>query len=323
MSKPKVIVTRRWPEQVEAEMQRLFDVELNTDDRPMTEDEIRNAMMRADALCPTVSDKLGPAIFAGEGIRTKILGNFGVGFNHIDIEAAKAAGVRVTNTPGVLTDATADIALTLILMVARRAGEGEREVRDNAWTGWRPTHLLGTQVTGKTLGIIGMGRIAKAVAHRAHHGFDMDVVFYNRSMVDEAEARSLGARQVDSIDEVLETADFVSLHCPGGAETFHLMNAERIGRMKPSAYLINTARGDVVDEQALATALNDGTIAGAGLDVYQGEPDIAPALLSARNTVLLPHLGSATTETRTAMGMKVVENLKAFFAGETPPDVVV
>lgn len=229
----------------------------------------------------------------------------------------------MTNTPGVLTDATADIALTLILMVARRAGEGEREVRDNAWTGWRPTHLLGTQVTGKTLGIIGMGRIAKAVAHRAHHGFGMDVAFYNRSKVDEAEARSLGARQVDSIDEVLETADFVSLHCPGGAETFHLMNAERIGRMKPSAYLINTARGDVVDEQALATALNDGTIAGAGLDVYQGEPDIAPALLSAKNTVLLPHLGSATTETRTAMGMKVVENLKAFFAGETPPDVVV
>lgn len=323
MSKPKVIVTRRWPEQVEAEMQRLFDVELNTDDRPMTEDEIRDAMTRADALCPTVSDKLGPAIFAGDGICTKILGNFGVGFNHIDIEAAKAAGVRVTNTPGVLTDATADIALTLMLMVARRAGEGEREIRENAWTGWRPTHLLGTQVTGKTLGIIGMGRIAKAVAHRAHHGFGMDVVFYNRSKVDEAEARSLGARQVDSIDEVLETADFVSLHCPGGAETFHLMNAERIGRMKPSAYLINTARGDVVDEQALATALNDGTIAGTGLDVYQGEPDIAPALLSARNTVLLPHLGSATTETRTAMGMKVVENLKAFFAGETPPDVVV
>lgn len=322
MSKPKVIVTRRWPEQVEAELQRLFDVELNVDDRPMSEDEIRDAMARADAVCPTVSDKVGPAIFTGDNLRARVLGNFGVGFNHIDIEAAKAAGVRVTNTPGVLTDATADIALTLILMVARRAGEGEREVRDNAWTGWRPTHLLGTQVTGKTLGIVGMGRIAKAVAQRAHHGFGMDVVFYNRSKVDTAEAQSLGARQVDSIDEVLQQADFVSLHCPGGKETFHLMNAERIARMKPTAFLINTARGDVVDEQALADALNDGGIAGAGLDVYQGEPDIAPALLSAKNTVLLPHLGSATTETRTAMGMKVVENLKAFFAGETPPDVV-
>lgn len=321
MSKPKVIVTRRWPEKVEAELQALFDVELNADDRPMTEDEIRDAMTRADAVCPTVSDKVGAAVFDGE-TRAKILGNFGVGFNHIDIDAARAAGVTVTNTPGVLTDCTADIALTLILMAARRAGEGEREVRDHAWTGWRPTHLLGTSVTGKTLGIIGMGRIAKAVAKRAHHGFGMDVVFYNRSKVDEDEARSLGARQVDSVEEVLEASDFVSLHCPGGEETYHLMNAERIARMKPSAFLINTARGDVVDEQALADALNSGAIAGAGLDVYQGEPDIASVLLNAKNTVLLPHLGSATDETRTAMGMKVVENLKAFFAGDTPPDVV-
>lgn len=322
MSKPKVIVTRRWPEKVEAELRTLFDVELNTDDLPMSASELHDAMTRADAVCPTVSDKIDAEVFSGNGIRTRILGNFGVGYNHIDIDAARQANITVTNTPGVLTDATADIALTLMLMAARRAGEGERELRAQAWTGWRPTHLLGTHLTGKTLGIIGMGRIAKAVAKRAHHGFGMDVVFYNRSKVDDTEAQMLGAQQLGSIEDVLRQADFISLHCPGGKETFHLMNADRIACMKPTAFLINTARGDVVDEQALATALNNGVIAGAGLDVYQNEPDITPALLGAKNTVLLPHLGSATEETRTAMGMKVVENLTAFFAGQTPPDLV-
>ena len=322
MSKPKVLVTRQWPQAVEAVLAERFDATFNRDDLPMDAAAIGAALAAYDAVLPTVSDKLPADLFDRDDIRTKILGNFGVGFNHIDTKAASARGIAVTNTPGVLTDCTADIAMTLLLSVARRAGEGERQVRAGAWAGWCPTHMIGSKVTGKTLGIIGFGRIGKAMAKRCHFGFDMPVVFFNRSRVDEAEAARYGARQVASVEEVLAISDFVSLHCPGGAENRHLMNAERLSAMKPSAFLINTARGDVVDEAALVEALRAGRIRGAGLDVFEREPHVPEALREMENVVVLPHLGSATEETRSAMGMKVVDNITAFFEGREPPDRV-
>lgn len=322
MSKPRILVTRRWPSAVEAVLSERFDTTLNRDDAALDAGQLREALLTYDAVLPTVSDKLPAALFEG-AIRSKIVGNFGVGFNHIDIAAAKQKGVVVTNTPGVLTDCTADIAMLLLLSVARRGGEGEREVRAGAWTGWRPTHLVGTKVTGKTVGIIGFGRIGRAFAQRCHFGFGMDVVFYNRSAIDPMEAARYGAVQLQTVEDVLEVSDFVSLHCPGGAENRHLMNAARFGAMKPGSFLINTARGDVVDEAALISALEQGTIRGAGLDVYEAEPHIPEQLRAMDNVVLFPHLGSATKETRTAMGMKVVDNITAFFAGREPPDRVV
>jgi len=323
MSKPCILVTRRWPTAVETVLAERFDVTLNRNDIPLGEDELRLALSTYDAVLPTVSDRLPAAVFEGASVVTKILGNFGVGYNHIDISAAKAKGVAVTNTPGVLTDCTADIAMLLLLSVARRGGEGERQVRAGDWKGWCPTHMIGTKVTGKTIGIIGFGRIGKAFAQRCHFGFGMDVVFFNRSPVDPSEAERYGARQLASVEEVLATADFVSLHCPGGAKNRHLMNAERLAAMKPGAFLINTARGDVVDEAALISALESGTIRGAGLDVYEAEPNVPEALRRMENVVVLPHLGSATEETRTAMGMKVVDNVTAFFEGRDVPDRVV
>ncbi len=322
MSRPRILVTRRWPSAVEAVLSERFDTTLNRDDAALDAGQLREALLTYDAVLPTVSDKLPAALFEG-AIRSKILGNFGVGFNHIDIAAAKEKGIAVTNTPGVLTDCTADIAMLLLLSVARRGGEGEREVRAGAWTGWRPTHLVGTKVTGKTVGIIGFGRIGRAFAQRCHFGFGMDVVFYNRSAIDPMEASRYGAMQLQTVEDVLEVSDFVSLHCPGGAENRHLMNAARLAAMKPEAFLINTARGDVVDEAALISALEQGTIRGAGLDVYEAEPHVPERLRAMNNVVLLPHLGSATEETRTAMGMKVVDNITAFFAGREPPDRVV
>ncbi|OOO02263.1 MAG: Glycerate dehydrogenase [Chromatiales bacterium USCg_Taylor] len=322
MRKPKVIVTRRWPAEVEARLQDLYDVQLNAGDRPMTGAELQEALRGADALLPTVSDKITAEVLSAEPLRTKILGNFGVGFNHIDIAAAKGLDLVVTNTPDVLTDCTADLAMTLLLMIARRAGEGERHVRTKAWTGWRPTHMIGTKITGKTLGLVGFGRIARAVATRAHHGFGMKILFHDPYPPPKEAAESVKAQACATVEEVLEQADFVSIHCPGGQETRHLINAGRLKRMKATAILINTARGDVVDEQALAAGLKSGTIAGAGLDVYESEPRVTEELLTMENVVLFPHLGSATRETRVAMGMRVLENLEAFFAGEPPRDRV-
>ena len=322
MSKPRILVTRRWPAAVETVLSERFDTTLNKDDTALDAAQLREALHIYDAVLPTVSDKLPAALFEGQTIRTKILGNFGVGFNHIDIAAAREKGVVVTNTPGVLTDCTADLAMLLLLSVARRSGEGERELRAGAWSGWRPTHLVGTKVTGKTVGIIGFGRIGRAFAQRCHFGFGMDVVFHNRSAIDPMEAARYGAVQLQRIEDVLEVSDFVSLHCPGGAGNRHLMNAARFAVMKPGAFLINTARGDVVDEAALISALEQGKIRGAGLDVYEAEPNIPERLRAMDNVVLLPHLGSATEETRTAMGMKVADNVIAFFAGQAPPDRV-
>ncbi len=323
MSKPRIIVTRRWPEAVERHLEATYDAQLNRDDRPMSAAELREAFTTADAVLPTVSDRITAEVMDIEPLRARVIANFGVGFNHIDLEAAEARGITVTNTPDVLTDCTADLTMTLLLMAARRAGEGERHLRGAEWTGWRPTHLMGAKVTGKTIGLIGMGRIGKAVAARAHHGFGMKVLFYDRYPVDPQVAASLGAEACGTVEEVIERSDFVSLHCPGGAENYHLMNEARLALMQPHAFLINSARGDVVDGAALAAALKSGGIAGAGLDVYEGEPTVNPELLELENVVLLPHLGSASQETREAMGMRVAANLEAFFAGQTPPDKVV
>lgn len=322
MTKPKVLVTRRWPRAVERRMEEAFDLDLNASDRPLTEAELRDAMGRYDAILPTVTDRLPATIFAGSSPRTRILANYGVGFAHIDTEAAKSCGIAVTNTPDVLSECTADIAMTLLLMVARRASEGERELREGRWTGWRPTHLIGTKVSGATLGIIGFGRIGQAMAQRAHFGFGMTILVQNRSPVPAEVLARFNATQVPTVEDLLPECDFVSLHCPGGKTNRHLMNSRRLDLMRPGAFLINTARGEVVDEHALAQALWFGTIGGAGLDVFEREPRIPDELLGADNLVLLPHLGSATRETREAMGFRVLENLTDFFGGRAPRDRV-
>ena len=313
--KPTIFVTRRWPDAAEKALEEFFAPTFNEDDVPLTETQIAEGFAGHDALAPTVSDQItADIIAAGAAGSGQLIANFGVGVNHIDLPAAAAAGLAVSNTPGVLTDATADLALTLMLMVSRRAGEGERELRAGEWNGWRPTHLMGRSLCGKTLGIIGMGRIGKAVAYRAALGFGMKIIFFNRSRV--TDITDYEAKQIDDLELLCAQSDFLSLHCAASADTFHILNEDRLKCMQAHAYVINTARGDVIDEVALVRALQSGSIGGAGLDVFQGEPKIHRDILTAPNTVLLPHLGSATVETRTAMGLKVVENARAFFAGE-------
>jgi lactate dehydrogenase-like 2-hydroxyacid dehydrogenase len=317
----RVLVTRRWPPEVERALQDRFEVVLNEADRPLSPAELTAAMGEFDVLCPTVSDRIDAEVIAG-GDRVRLIANYGVGFDHIDLAAAKAKGIAVTNTPGVLTDATADIAMTLLLMAARRAGEGERELRDGRWTGWRPTHLIGASIKGKVLGLVGMGRIAIATARRAKHGFGMKIAYYGRRECDPAVAAELEAERRETLYELLRVADFVSLHVPGGAETANMMDAAAFAEMKPGSYLINTARGGIVDHTALAEALERGHLAGAGLDVYPHEPEVPEVLLGFENVVLLPHLGSANAETRIAMGMKALANVEAFARGEPLPDKI-
>ncbi|MGZ8241313.1 MAG: 2-hydroxyacid dehydrogenase [Methylobacter sp.] len=323
MNKPKVVVTRKWPAEVEEKLKALYDVQLNENDTPLTADELKEALKTADALLPTVTDLITADVLSIEGKRAKIIGNFGVGYNNIDINAAKEHGLAVTNTPEVLTNCTADIAMLLLLMSARRASEGDRLVRNQQWTGWRPTHMLGQKVTGKTLGLIGFGRIAQAMARKAHHGFGMKILFSDPYPPAQQIIDDLQASRCETIEELLTEANFVSLHCPGGDATRHLINEKRLQLMRPSAHLINTARGDVVDSKALIKALKEGRIAGAGLDVFEGEPNIDPGFLTLDNVALLPHLGSATEETRVAMGNRVLENIAAFFTGLEPRDRVV
>ena len=312
----RILVTRAWPDSVQQALSQRFEVVLNDTDRPLTQPELAEAMGAFDVLCPTVSDRIDAAVIAG-GDRVRLIANYGVGFDHIDLAAAKAKGIAVTNTPGVLTDATADLALTLILMATRRAGEGERELREGRWSGWRPTHLVGSALKGKVLGLVGMGRIAVATAKRAHYGFGMKIAYYARRPAD---VDGLDAVFYSELNDLLRNADVVSLHVPGGAETANMMNAEAIAAMKPGSYLINTARGGVVDHAALAAALASGYLAGAGLDVYPAEPQVPAELLSLENVVLLPHLGSANAETREAMGMRALANIEAFAAGSDLPD---
>lgn len=323
MVKPSVLVTRRWPAAVEAQLMDRYDTVLNRGDTPMTPAEIREALKTYDAVLPTVTDQLNAEALDVPAAKTRIIANYGVGYSHICEPAARSLGVTVTNTPDVLSECTADLAMTLLLMVARRAGEGEREVRSGAWTGWRPTHLVGTKVSGKTLGIVGFGRIGQEMARRAHHGFGMKILVQNRSKLDPGVLARFGAEQVEDLDALLPRCDFVSLHCPGGAANRHLINGRRLELMKPGAYLINTARGEVIDEFALIQALSYDLIGGAALDVFDGEPRISPDLMQCDNLVMLPHLGSATKEAREAMGERVLNNLNDFFNGRDPIDRVI
>jgi len=322
MPTPRILLTRRWPAEVEHYLSQRYEVTVNEHDTPPDAAALKAALASYDAVCPTVTDKLTADVLAAGRGKVRILGNYGVGVSHIDLQACKRLGIVVTNTPNVLTEATAEIAIMLMLMAARRAGEGERQVRAHAWDGWAPTRMIGADVTGKTLGLVGFGRIGQATAQKAHHGFGMRILYYSRKRATPEVEALTGGRHCASLEDLLESADFVSLHCPGGAQTRHLLNAERLDRMKRSAFLINTARGEVVDEVALAHALRNRVIAGAGLDVYEHEPRVPEAFLGLDNVVLLPHLGSATLETRVAMGMRVAENLERFFAGLEPGDRV-
>ena len=323
MTKPVAIVTRKWPEENEKRLKELFDVTLNESDKPFTADELKSALQNCDVLMPTVTDKITADILSVENRRANMIGNFGVGFNHIDINAAKEQGITVSNTPSVLTDCTADIAMSLLLMVARRVGEGERELRSNNWTGWRPTHLLGTKVTGKKLGVIGFGRIGQAVAKRAHFGFDMDIQYWDPYDIPADVTKKFNATKLDTIEDICRECDFVSINCPATKETFHLMNEERFKIMKKSAFIINTARGDIIDEKALVNALVNKEIAGAGLDVFETEPNLPNELKTMENVVSFPHLGSATSETRIAMGDTAINNALAFFEDKDLPNKVV
>ena len=316
--KQKVLITRRLPDRVLDAARQRFDVTLRDRTEVLSAVELRAALRDYDAVLPTLGDRFQPDVFADVSTpRARILANFGVGYNHIDTEAAKAAGIVVSNTPGAVTDATADIAVSLILMTARRLGEGERLLRSGGWDGWGPVQMLGTHVSGKRLGIIGFGRIGKAIARRCHHGFDMEVVFYNRSRVEDP---GLPARQVEMAEAM--AADFVVVAVPGGKETHHLIDAKTLGMMKKSGIFVNIARGDVVDEHALIDALQQGRIAGAGLDVYEFEPKVPVALMALENVTLLPHLGTACLEVREAMGMMAVDNLIAWADGRMPPNLV-
>jgi lactate dehydrogenase-like 2-hydroxyacid dehydrogenase len=318
---PRIIVTRKLPTAVEDDLTARYGAVLNADDHQFTRDELAAAMSDADIVLCTLTDDLSRATLqSARGGRVRLLANFGVGFNHIDLETAREQGIAVTNTPGVLTEDTADHTLLLILAVARRAGEGERELRAGRWTGWRPTHLLGTRVSGKVLGIIGFGRIGQAVAHRAHHGFDMRVIYHSRRSADSATEERTGATGSASLEALLHESDFVSLHCPATPETRKLINAARLEAMQRHAFLVNTSRGEIVDEEALIAALDQRLIAGAALDVYEGEPVVNPRLLHRENVVLLPHLGSATVESRVAMGVRAVANIDAFVANHPLPD---
>jgi lactate dehydrogenase-like 2-hydroxyacid dehydrogenase len=315
----RLLVTRRMPEAVIAAARSRFDVVIrDVESEVLTADELRAALRDFDVVMPTLGDRFSAAVFADvPNPRCQLLANFGVGFNHIDVVAAAAAGVAVTNTPGAVTDATADIALSLILMTARRLGEGERILRAGQWQGWGPTQMLGQHVSGKTVGIIGMGRIGKAIARRCHYGFGMQVVFHNRSAVADP---GVPAHQV-SLPEAMG-ADFVVVAVPGGAATHHLIGTQAFAAMKPTGIFVNIARGDVVDEAALIATLQTGQIAGAGLDVYEFEPQVPPALMAMQNVTLLPHLGTACLEVRQAMGLMAVDNLIAHLDGRPLPNRV-
>jgi glyoxylate reductase len=319
--KPRVIVTRRLLPETEARMSELFDVILNPDDRPMTRDALLAAMRACDVLVPTVTDRIDAALIAEAGARLGLLANFGAGVDHIDLTAARARQIVVTNTPSVFTDDTADMAMALIISVPRRFPEGGRMLTIGEWSGWGPANFLGQSLGGKRLGIVGMGRIGQAVAHRAR-GFGLEVVYHNRHRLPPAIENMLGARYEPDLDRLIAEADILTLHCPASTATHHLLDARRIAAMKPTACLINTSRGEVVEEAALIEALEARRIAGAGLDVYAREPQVDPRLIALPNVVLMPHLGSATVEGRGAAGLRLVANIRFWIDGHRPPDQV-
>jgi glyoxylate reductase len=320
-AKPTVIVTRRLPASVESRMSELFDTRLRSNDAPMTRDELAEAITQCDVLVPTVVDHLDADLIARASDRLQLIASFGSGVDHIDLRAARARGIIVTNTPGVLTEDTADMTMALILSVPRRLAEGEKLVRSGEWPGWSPSAMLGHRIGGKRLGIIGMGRIGQAVARRAS-AFGLSISYHNRHRLPEAVERETGAMWHPELDMLLETSDIISVNCPLNADSRGMIDARRIGLIEPSAYFINTSRAEITDEAALVDALAAGRIAGAGLDVYAHEPAVDPRLLALSNVVLLPHVGSATIEGRDASGAKVIANIRTWVDGHRPPDQV-
>ena len=320
--KPVVIVTRKIPEVIESRMAELFDTRLNRDDKPMSQVELIAAVKDADVLVPTVTDHLDSSVISQAAPRLKLIANFGTGVDHIDLATCRQRGIVVSNTPGVLTEDTADMTMALILAVPRRLFEGERLVRSGEWKGWSPVSMLGHRIWGKKLGIIGMGRIGCAIAKRAK-GFGIAIHYHNRRRVSAQTEKELEATYWESLDQMLAHMDIVSINCPHTPATFHLLSSRRLKLLKPHAYIVNTSRGEVVDENALARMLRSGEIAGAGLDVFEHEPAINPKLLELENAVLLPHMGSATLEGRIDMGEKVIINIKTFVDGHNPPDRVI
>ena len=319
---PRVVVTRKLPDRIETRLRELFDARLNRDDRPFTAADLAEAMAQADVLVPTVTDRISAAVIAAAGPRLRLIASFGTGVDHIDLDAARARGILVANTPGVLTEDTADTTMALILATMRRLTAGERLVRAGEWEGWNPTSMLGHRPGGKALGILGMGRIGAAVARRAR-AFGMSIHYHNRRRLPAEREAELGATWWESLDQMLGQMDVVSVNCPHTPATYHLLSARRLALMRPHAYLINTARGEVVDEAALIRALERRDLAGAGLDVYAREPEIDRRLLALDSVVCLPHMGSATLEGRIAMGERVLINIRAFVDGHAIPDRVV
>ncbi|GAB5448719.1 2-hydroxyacid dehydrogenase [Gymnodinialimonas sp.] len=317
-----VVVTRRLPEAVETRMSELFDVELREDDRPMTREELVAAMKHADVLVPCITDVIDGSMLAQAGERLKLIANYGAGVDHVDVSTARQRGVLVSNTPGVMTDDTADMVMALILGVLRRVPEGMAVMQEGNWAGWAPTAFMGGRVGGKRLGILGMGRIGQAVAKRAG-AFGMQVHYHNRRRLHEDIEGALEATYWESLDQMIARMDVVSVNCPHTPSTFHLMNARRLKLMKPEAVIVNTSRGEVIDENALTRMLRGGEIAGAGLDVFEKGREVNPRLRELSNAVLLPHMGSATREGRAEMGEKVLINIKTFADGHRPPDLVV
>ncbi|MFA6220444.1 MAG: D-glycerate dehydrogenase [Erythrobacter sp.] len=319
--RPRVFVTRHLMPSVEDRMADLFDVTLNRDDRPLTRDQLVRAMQHCDVLVPTVTDRVDAAMIEAAGPDMKLIANFGAGTEHLDLEAAAARRIIVTNTPGVFTDDTADIAMEMIIGVPRRVREGVHLVRSGEWSGWTPTSLLGRKLGGKVLGIVGMGRIGQAVAHRAR-AFGLEIAYHNRKRLPEAVERMFHARWVESLDDLVAQADILTLHCPAGPGTHHMIDARHFALMKDGACLVNTARGDLIDQEALLAALAQGRLAGVGLDVYPDEPSVDPRLLDYPNVMTLPHIGSATREGREESGIKVIANIRMWADGHRPPDQV-
>ncbi|MBT5185387.1 MAG: D-glycerate dehydrogenase [Kordiimonadaceae bacterium] len=320
MNKPLVIVTRKLPEIVEARMKELFNVRLNDDDHAFSRTELINAANEADILVSTVTDKIDQEVLSNAQI--KMIANYGVGVDHIDLKTARNKMIVVTNTPGVLTDDTADMAMALMLGLSRRMGEGERQLRKSGWKGWAPTGMLGMRLGGKKLGIIGMGRIGQALARRAK-AFGISIHYHNRKQIEEEIHNELGATYWSSLDQMIIQMDIISMNCPHTEETHHIMSKRRLGLMQKHALLINTARGDVIDETALIETLEAKAIAGAGLDVFENEPHVNPAFFTLENVVIAPHMGSATNEARAAMGEKVIINVKTYLDGHSAPDRVI
>jgi glyoxylate reductase len=322
MSKPLIIVTRKLPNAIESRMSELFDVRLNSDDHIFSSEEMIDAVKKATVLVPTVTDKIDRYIIEQAGPMLKLIANYGVGVDHIDLSVARKKMITVTNTPGVLTEDTADMTMALLLAVPRRLIEGQKMLSSGGWKGWAPTGMLGTRLTGKRLGIIGMGRIGQAVARRAK-AFGLSIHYHNRKPVDKMTTTELGATYWESLDQMITQMDIISVNCPHTETTYQLLNERRLNLMQKHAYIINTARGEIIDEVALVKMLEAGTIAGAGLDVFENEPDVNPKLLKLNNVVAVPHMGSATAEGRNDMGQKVLINIKTFIDGHSPPNRII